>query len=124
MMPVTKLEALYDYSYADDDGLLISMVKGERYHLIQKEGDWWEVVRDSGNSDELTFYVPANYVRVIDSDGCNVNSTTKTDESRVEVDEETRPGNSTLHEDSSDPIACEQVTPEKMLIKQKMVCWD
>ena len=48
MMPVTKLEALYDYSYADDDGLLISMVKGERYHLIQKEGDWWEVVRDSG----------------------------------------------------------------------------
>nr|XP_022310426.1 rho GTPase-activating protein 15-like isoform X7 [Crassostrea virginica] len=117
MMPVTKLEALYDYSYADDDGLLISMVKGERYHLIQKEGDWWEVVRDSGNSDELTFYVPANYVRVIDSDGCNVNSTTKTDESRVEVDEETRPGNSTLHEDSSDPIACEQVTPEKNVDK-------
>jgi hypothetical protein len=112
MMPVTKLVALYDYSYQDDDGALVHMRAGEQYHLIQKEGDWWEVIRDVGNSNDLSFYVPANYVRVVDSDGSNVEASTKTDDSGLTGDEEIRSGNSTLHEDSSD-LSSVQVTPEK-----------
>eukprot|EP00105_Crassostrea_gigas_P043258 XP_019927406.1 PREDICTED: rho GTPase-activating protein 12 isoform X8 [Crassostrea gigas] len=121
MMPVTKLVALYDYSYQDDDGNLVHMKEGEQYHLIQKEGDWWEVVRDMGDSDDLSFYVPANYVRVVDkSGGSGVNSSTTTatraDESCVRDNEENRPGNRTLFEDSSD-LSSEQVTPEKNVDK-------
>nr|XP_034317761.1 rho GTPase-activating protein 15 isoform X11 [Crassostrea gigas] len=121
MMPVTKLVALYDYSYQDDDGNLVHMKEGEQYHLIQKEGDWWEVVRDMGDSDDLSFYVPANYVRVVDkSSGSGVNSSTTTatraDESCVRDNEENRPGNRTLFEDSSD-LSSEQVTPEKNVDK-------
>ncbi|XP_056007954.1 rho GTPase-activating protein 12-like isoform X27 [Ostrea edulis] len=112
MMPITKLVALYDYSYQDDDGSLVHMRAGEQYHLIQKEGDWWEVIRDVGNSDDLSFYVPANYVRIVDSDGSNVVASTKTDDSGLTCDEEIRSGNSTLYEDSSD-LSSVQVTPEK-----------
>ncbi|XP_061186156.1 rho GTPase-activating protein 15-like isoform X4 [Saccostrea echinata] len=112
MMPVTKLVALYDYSYQDDDGHIVHMKEGEKYHLIQKEGDWWEVIRDMGNLDDLSFYVPANYVRVVDNSGSNVDATTKTDDSGLERDEEIRSGNSTLDEDSSD-LSSAQVTPEK-----------
>ncbi|XP_062615223.1 rho GTPase-activating protein 12-like isoform X6 [Saccostrea cucullata] len=112
MMPVTKLVALYDYSYQDDDGHIVHMKEGEKYHLIQKEGDWWEVVRDMGNLDDLSFYVPANYVRVVDNGGSNVDATTKTDDSGLERDEEIRSGNSTLDEESSD-LSSTQVTPEK-----------
>ncbi|XP_052091881.1 rho GTPase-activating protein 12-like isoform X5 [Mytilus californianus] len=66
--PITRLKALYDYSYKDDDGHMITMKRGDEYHLISKSGDWWEVVRDSGNANELTFYVPAAYVQVLDDD--------------------------------------------------------
>ncbi|CAC5379720.1 ARHGAP12_27 [Mytilus coruscus] len=66
--PITRLKALYDYSYKDDDGHMITMKQGDEYHLISKSGDWWEVVRDSGNANELTFYVPAAYVQVLDDD--------------------------------------------------------
>ncbi|XP_063422294.1 rho GTPase-activating protein 12-like isoform X5 [Mytilus trossulus] len=66
--PITRLKALYDYSYKDDDGHMISMKQGDEYHLISKSGDWWEVVRDSGNANELTFYVPAAYVQELDDD--------------------------------------------------------
>ncbi|XP_071152997.1 rho GTPase-activating protein 15-like isoform X10 [Mytilus edulis] len=66
--PITRLKALYDYSYKDDDGHMITMKQGDEYHLISKSGDWWEVVRDSGNANELTFYVPAAYVQELDDD--------------------------------------------------------
>ncbi|KAK3108074.1 hypothetical protein FSP39_000688 [Pinctada imbricata] len=64
-LPITKLKALYDYSYRDDDGHVVNMRKGEEYHLLQKQGDWWEVIRDAGDTNELSFYVPANYVEIV-----------------------------------------------------------
>ncbi|XP_033762141.1 rho GTPase-activating protein 12-like isoform X2 [Pecten maximus] len=60
-----KLEALYDYTYKDDYGNIVHMKRGEQYHLLEKSGDWWEVFR-AGDSTDLSFYVPANYVRFID----------------------------------------------------------
>ena len=68
-LPVTKLIALYDYNYKDDDGNVVTMTKGEEYHLLAKEGDWWEVIRDAGDSNELSFYVPANYVKIAGAKG-------------------------------------------------------
>lgn len=64
--PLVRLRALYDYSYNDDDGHMITMNKGDEYHLISKSGDWWEVVRDAGSTNEFTFYVPATYVQTLD----------------------------------------------------------
>ncbi|XP_069111743.1 rho GTPase-activating protein 12-like isoform X3 [Argopecten irradians] len=65
-----KLVALYDYSYTDDDGLAVHMKSGEQYHLLEKSGDWWEVIR-AGDSKDLSFYVPANYVKFVDDNESN-----------------------------------------------------
>ncbi|XP_060076490.1 rho GTPase-activating protein 12-like [Ylistrum balloti] len=63
-----KLEALYDYTYLDDSGNRVNMKRGEEYHLLEKSGDWWEVFR-AGDSTDLSFYVPANYVKpIVDSE--------------------------------------------------------
>ena len=66
--PIVRLRALYDYSYKDDDGHMVTMKQGDEYHLISKSGDWWEVIRDAGGANEFTFYVPASYVKIIDED--------------------------------------------------------
>ncbi|XP_021376233.1 rho GTPase-activating protein 12-like isoform X7 [Mizuhopecten yessoensis] len=60
-----KLAALYDYTYVDDSGKTVHMTKGEEYHLLEKSNDWWEVFR-AGDSTDLSFYVPANYVKFVD----------------------------------------------------------
>lgn len=68
------LKALYDYSYSDDFGKMVHMKAGEEYCLLEKSGEWWEVIRASDSatgSDDRSFYVPANYVKLVDdkSDG-------------------------------------------------------
>lgn len=83
------------------------MKEGEQYYLIQKEGDWWEVVRDMGDSDDFFFYVFVNYVRVVDKNGgSGVNfliiTATRADELCVRDNEENRLGNRTLFEDFFD----------------------
>lgn len=91
--PLVRLRALYDYSYNDDDGHMITMNKGDEYHLISKSGDWWEVVRDAGSTNEFTFYVPASYVQTLDeadndsprSNKSNESSTDNNNDEKVTV---------------------------------------
>lgn len=60
---VPVVDVLYDFQYTAKDKREISMRKGEKLYLIEKTNkDWWQVVRQS---ERRSFYVPAQYVRVV-----------------------------------------------------------
>lgn len=75
--PEVNLKALYDYSYQDDDGHMVTMKQGEEYLLLQKYDDWWEVIRKDADTNELSFFVPSNYVEIISDEKDSVDSSVK-----------------------------------------------
>ncbi|KAJ8314313.1 hypothetical protein KUTeg_008874 [Tegillarca granosa] len=75
--PEVNLKALYDYSYQDDDGHMVTMKQGEEYLLLQKYDDWWEVIRKDADTNELSFFVPSNYVAIIPDEKDSVDSSVK-----------------------------------------------
>ncbi|XP_067649341.1 rho GTPase-activating protein 12-like isoform X2 [Haliotis asinina] len=65
------VEVLYDYSYEDDNGT-VTIVTGEQYALLeQTNSEWWQVKRTDQHG-ETTFYVPAQYVRIISLDDAGI----------------------------------------------------
>ena len=82
--PLKRYSALYDYTYKDDDGSIIEMHQGDEYHLLQKSGEWWEVIRSDGANEESSFYVPANYVSPIDGEEDSDPDYENSDEKRVD----------------------------------------
>ncbi|XP_046580481.1 rho GTPase-activating protein 12-like isoform X2 [Haliotis rubra] len=65
------VEVLYDYSYEDDNGT-VTIVTGEQYALLEQTNtEWWQVKR-SDQHGETTFYVPAQYVRIISQDDAGI----------------------------------------------------
>lgn len=75
--PEVNLKALYDYSYQDDDGHMVNMKQGEEYLLLQKYDDWWEVIRKDADTNELSFFVPSNYVEIISDEKDSADSSVK-----------------------------------------------
>ncbi|XP_048237240.1 rho GTPase-activating protein 12-like isoform X4 [Haliotis rufescens] len=64
------VEVLYDYSYEDDNGT-VTIVTGELYTLLEQTNtEWWQVKRS--DREETTFYVPAQYVRIISQDDAGI----------------------------------------------------
>ncbi|XP_071102658.1 rho GTPase-activating protein 15-like isoform X6 [Haliotis cracherodii] len=64
------VEVLYDYSYEDDNGT-VTIVTGELYTLLEQTNtEWWQVKRS--DRGETTFYVPAQYVRIISQDDAGI----------------------------------------------------
>ncbi|XP_058712377.1 tyrosine-protein kinase Fgr [Poecile atricapillus] len=59
---VTLFIALYDYEARTEDDL--SFQKGEKFHIINNTGDWWEA---RSLSSGATGYIPSNYVAPVDS---------------------------------------------------------
>ncbi|KAK6166651.1 hypothetical protein SNE40_023294 [Patella caerulea] len=61
-----RVKVLYDYSYTDSDiEEDVAMHTGEEFFLIQETNDeWWEVCR---KKDSIPFFVPAQYVEIIDN---------------------------------------------------------
>ena len=59
----TFIRALYDYSYQNNSGREIALIRGEKFLLLEKSNaDWWKCLRDG---EHKPMYVPANYVEVI-----------------------------------------------------------
>ena len=74
----SQVEALYAYSYDAADGRRIAFDAGEKFTLLCKANDdWWHVRR---SSDEKPMYVPANYVRELNSEQ---NSSTRKEDKLV-----------------------------------------
>ena len=63
---VRMARALYDYEYEDDQNELVTMIKGEIYHLLNSDSeDWWHVRRPNTLA---SFYVPRTYVEIFSGD--------------------------------------------------------
>ena len=60
------LEAVYKFSYTDDEGNPISFNEGERFILLNKSSeDWWKVQRTGVFAGKSICYVPASYMKEI-----------------------------------------------------------
>lgn len=65
------IEAEHPYSYEDDDGTEISFKQGERFILINKtNADWWKVQRTGLFTGKTVCYVPAAYVKEVNTAPC------------------------------------------------------
>lgn len=65
------IEAEHPYSYEDDDGTEISFKQGERFILISKaNADWWKVQRTGLFTGKTVCYVPAAYVKEVNTAPC------------------------------------------------------
>ena len=63
----SKVKALYNYSY-EYEGSQISFTCGEEFQLLNKaNSDWWQVRKWLGDGSSKDIYVPANYVKELES---------------------------------------------------------
>lgn len=59
-----SVQVLFDYEYDTAEGKRVSIHRGDTYQLLAKSTEeWWKVKRE----DKEKLYVPANYVRVVET---------------------------------------------------------